>query len=359
MEAQAKTSVPLKNVSTAFDHLIDHILEHGLPDERFSERHVRFSFENCTIDFLHDDHALQVEVRAPSDNMLFFLKEAAAAHIMGIDKAAGADLRWNDANSTNDGTGRPINFRELTVTKRSEVFPGMIRVTLTGENISGLGLDGMHVKLMRPASPAATEPTWPSVLPNGVTSWPEGDEQLHVRYFTLRHVREEAGEVDIDIVQHKDGMISDWAIEAMPGDRIGVMGPGGGTVPDVDQSLLVSGDQTALPAIARILESLPDHVTGLCVVALPDGMQWSDYLPASKLDMVQIETNAYPQSCLTIYRDAHANGFSPDYGWFAGEFETANAMRAFFKGDLKLPKGRQMSVSYWEKGKRGRADLID
>ncbi|MBP0645057.1 siderophore-interacting protein, partial [Mycobacterium tuberculosis] len=49
---------------------------------------------------------------------------------------------------------------------------------------------------------------------------------------------------------------STGALNAKPGGIVGMTGPGGGSVEDAGRYLLV-GDETALPAIGRILETLP------------------------------------------------------------------------------------------------------
>jgi NADPH-dependent ferric siderophore reductase len=64
--------------------------------------------------------------------------------------------------------------------------------------------------------------------------------------------------MDIDFVLHGGGLVGSWAARAKPGDTIMVGGHSGPYHPDptADWHLLV-GDESALPAIATILEVLP------------------------------------------------------------------------------------------------------
>ncbi|MCC5698008.1 siderophore-interacting protein, partial [Klebsiella pneumoniae] len=87
---------------------------------------------------------------------------------------------------------------------------------------------------------------------------------------TVRRYDEQRGELDIDFVLHEHrGVASSWAREAKPGDRLGIMGPGGKTCRPGDWYLLV-GDQTALPAISAIVEKLPVTARGQVFVEVAD-----------------------------------------------------------------------------------------
>jgi NADPH-dependent ferric siderophore reductase len=71
-------------------------------------------------------------------------------------------------------------------------------------------------------------------------------------------------------VLHGDqGVASVWAEAARPGDVIGMMGPGGGSMPAMDWCLL-AGDETAIPAIARMLEALPETAQGIVLIEVAD-----------------------------------------------------------------------------------------
>ncbi|NUS80537.1 MAG: siderophore-interacting protein, partial [Streptomyces sp.] len=83
------------------------------------------------------------------------------------------------------------------------------------------------------------------------------------RTYTIRHWDAEHREMTLDFVIHGDeGLAGPWAVRVQPGETVRFMGPGGAYAPDAaaDWHLLV-GDESALPAIARSLESLPDGVT--------------------------------------------------------------------------------------------------
>ena len=62
---------------------------------------------------------------------------------------------------------------------------------------------------------------------------------------------------------------------AAPGDPVGILGPGGGEGPVADWVVL-AGDETALPAIGRILEELPSDARGVAIVEVADAREEQD-----------------------------------------------------------------------------------
>jgi NADPH-dependent ferric siderophore reductase len=116
----------------------------------------------------------------------------------------------------------------------------MRRIILTGDDLAtfiSLAPDD-HVKIFVPAG--------------------EGGEER--RDYTPRRYDNAARTLTIDFALHEAGPVTQWAIDARPGDLLAVAGPRGSAVvsPGVRRWLLI-GDETALPAIGRrIEESGPD-----------------------------------------------------------------------------------------------------
>jgi NADPH-dependent ferric siderophore reductase len=103
------------------------------------------------------------------------------------------------------------------------------------------------------------------------------------RTYTVRDVRG-AGpgtRLVVDLVVHGDdhgdpGPACRWARRAAVGDRLVLMAPQRGEPfggiefdPGTARRLLLAGDETALPAIAAILEQLPGDATGAAFVEVP------------------------------------------------------------------------------------------
>ncbi|MEH0070932.1 siderophore-interacting protein [Pannonibacter sp. Pt2-lr] len=110
------------------------------------------------------------------------------------------------------------------------------------------------MKLLLP--PEGRAPVWPKLAANGALILPEGPDGLHMRYYTLKETRKQAGEIDIDVVRHAGGAVSDWAEACREGDVIGLLGPSGFQHPPLAGPLLLAADGTGAPAVARMIEAL-------------------------------------------------------------------------------------------------------
>ena len=82
--------------------------------------------------------------------------------------------------------------------------------------------------------------------------------QFQIRYYTVRSFRD--GELTLDVVVHDHGLVTEWAAGDCVGDTVTVSEPKASfAMPPGAQWLLLVGDLTALPAMARIIESTAGH----------------------------------------------------------------------------------------------------
>ena len=199
-----------------------------------------------------DDESVLIRVAAEDETCLSYMKMAVAGHFsehLGTTKG----IRWQGDGSD---AGTPVFFREITVMSATRISPHMQRVRFAGKDLG-------RFARWRPACAAAAaaawhgDRRWPSMGADGLLVWPSGDDALVVRVYTIRALDAASGWLDVDFVLHpgRDTPAAAFAENALAGDVIGMIGPGGGGVPDADNLLLV-GDDTALPAIGRILEHL-------------------------------------------------------------------------------------------------------
>ncbi|HEX4246589.1 MAG TPA: siderophore-interacting protein [Pseudonocardia sp.] len=148
--------------------------------------------------------------------------------------------------------------RTLQVLRTERVTPRMARVTLGGDELAGFPGDGpdQRIKLFFPM-PGQDRPAMPRASSGGPV-WPPGQPRPVIRTYTVRRFDAAAGELDVDFVLHGEhGPAAAWAAAAAPGDWVGVSDPGGRYQPDpAALAHLVIGDESALPAIATVLEAL-------------------------------------------------------------------------------------------------------
>ena len=154
----------------------------------------------------------------------------------------------------------PPPFRTVSVRNKDHLSPRMIRVTLGGSELAGLeiGEPAASVRLLLP-SPGASRlviPEW-----NGNEFLLGDGSRPLIRTFTPRHLDAHKNEIDIDMVVHADGHASHWAKQAAMGDSAAVSGPGRGYKVDPEApAFLLAGDESAIPAISQLLETIPQHL---------------------------------------------------------------------------------------------------
>lgn len=146
------------------------------------------------------------------------------------------------------------------VMRTERIAPHMIRVVVGGDGLRDFVTEGLtdhYVKLVFPFE-GVTYPE-PFSVANVRASMPR-EVWPRLRTYTVRAWDPDTLELTLDFVHHGDeGLAGPWAANAVPGDVLYLLGPGGGYAPDpaADWHLL-AGDESALPAIAAALESLPE-----------------------------------------------------------------------------------------------------
>ena len=143
-----------------------------------------------------------------------------------------------------------------TLTARRALTPRMIRVTLRSEAFGTtwpIEQPGEIITLL------FLDPGEEIVLP--LTGWrfPAGATEQEWRNYTVRRHDPATGEIDVDVVLHEPrGPACTWAQASPIGADVGFAGPRVDYAPrDGASWLLLCGDETALPAIAAILEEPP------------------------------------------------------------------------------------------------------
>lgn len=169
--------------------------------------------------------------------------------------------------------GKRPSYRIFNVQlkRRIALSPSLTRLVFTGPEVAEMTTlaPDQRVKLLFPA-PDGSPPSL-----NNDLHWKAAHSALPptqrppMRTYTIRALRREALEVDIDFVLHGvNGPASAWATHAQVGDRLQIVAPNlaydgdpGGyewKPPQGVRNVLLVGDETALPAIAGILEQLAD-----------------------------------------------------------------------------------------------------
>ncbi|AXK35843.1 siderophore-interacting protein [Streptomyces armeniacus] len=268
----------------------------------------------------------------------------------------------------------PFEFFELRVVRARRVTPSMMRITLGGGTLKDLVSGGrdQRLKLFLP-QPGQEAPVVP--VGSGESWFPEWqamdpDVRGIMRTYTVREQRRTADELDIDFALHgAPGSVGDaggpaarWAAAARPGDRVTVLGP---LVPDnaaVDfrpppatDWMLISGDETALPAVAGILDWLPAGTKARVWLEVPHAEDVQTLPTAADAEITWLVRDDAPAGAsrtdvaLAALRTAELPSGTP-YAWIAGEAGTVKALRRHLVGERGFDRKAVKFTGYWRLG---------
>lgn len=296
--------------------------------------------------------ALCLRVESGDRGLLERFRGSVTEQLLGL-LGEGAAIVWTGDVETG---ALFADFREIRVTAVRDLTPRLRRITFRGRDLGRFaGSDNLHVRLYLPP-PGLEVPSWPRPAPDGRPVLPEPERRPAVRYYTLRRVDADAGALDIDVVLHGDDGHSGeapgagFARRARPGDLCGMSGPYGLGVSPASWYLL-GGDETALPAIARILEELPGDARGTALIEVEDA---TDELPLQAPAGVAIRwlhrrSAAAARPLVEAVRALTLPADSATlFAWVACEFDDLARLRACLRG-RGVDRDRMLAVAYWRR----------
>ena len=286
---------------------------------------------------------------------------------------------------------------DLALSHRISLSPSLTRLVFTGPDVAEMNTlaPDQRVKLFFPAADGSLprlpiDQHWKAAH-NALPA----EQRPPMRTYTIRALRREALEVDVDFVLHGvNGPASAWAMHAKVGDRLQMVAPNlafagdpGGyewKPPHGVRNVLLVGDETALPAIAGILEQLADQQPTLAVEAFIEVPLQADCLPlrhsaATRLhwlprELLQSEHGQamrHAVSELATLAKGRSGGVkledvdidtrilweqastrdSAFYAWVAGESATVMDIRRYLIKERGLPRDCLTLMGYWRAGR--------
>lgn len=330
---------------------------------------------------------------------------------------------------------------EVTVSSVQQLSPNFRRVTFGGYSLRDFGVHGetldLRIKLMIPSlAEDGTQlplPVFEMTESGWYREWLAMDpmDRGSMRTYTVRQSRLDSvyPEIDVDFVMHFDehghgGPAANWALNAKPGDAITIIGPNNRAAhcvtaeiysgiewrPGMAQRVLLAGDETAIPAISAILESLPPYMTGHAFLEVPEAGDFLDLKTAADVEITWLPRGAAigrsrphgellqeavrqavpvpgwvaikasdggagpepedvnvdvdilwetPARMDTAAIGATKNpempaGAMPFYAWIAGEAAVIKDMRRYLVRDVGIDRKQVAFMGYWRQGKAER-----
>ena len=301
-----------------------------------------------------------------------------------------------------------------SVSRVQQLCPTFRRITLAGPELRGFGHSGadQRVKLVLPSDASRPHDSLAPLVSRGedwYQHWRELPEVARpvMRTYTVRAARPQLGEVDVDVVMHgaghggAAGPASRWAASARPGDPLVLVGPdrpGSGRAwgcewapPAQARTLLLAGDETAVPAICSVLEQLAPGTRTLALLEVPHE---ADVLPVATSAGAEVrwlprqrggQRHAHGRLLAEAVRSA-VGGLVPGapvpsgspalddvdvdasvlwdvpaapepagaaglYAWLAGEAGMVKELRRHLVRDVGVPRASVAFMGYWRAGR--------
>jgi NADPH-dependent ferric siderophore reductase len=295
---------------------------------------------------------------------------------------------------------------DVAVRRVHRVGVSFVRVTFGGDELPAFGAGGhdQRLKVLLPQgafdlaqAPGADWYGWWRALPDA--------DRPVMRTYTVRAVRPDAGEVDVDFVLHgvedgHAGPASAWAARACAGDRVVLVGPsapGTGRMWGVEwappaeaRTLLLAADETAVPAVCAVLEQLPAGVRATALLEVPEAGDVLDVRSAADLTVEWLPRaraqgpHAHGERLVARVREVaarlvdeqtavavdetgtdadegvvwdvpeHAVASGPEclYAWLAGEAGVVKQLRRHLVREVGVPRASVAFMGYWREGRR-------
>lgn len=239
----------------------------------------------------------------------------------------------------------PLNFATATLRGVRRVAPHFLRVEIDCADTKRLDEGrGMHFSLLLP--PEGRDPVWPRLDDAGRTVMPTGADQLHRAVYTFVDLDPVEDRFSFDIFEHEGGRATGWAQAAQPGQVVGITGPGSGDFPP-GKDLLIAGDETALPAIRRILEHSAADRRGRIVLEVGTEADICDVPRPAGMDLTWLVRGRGEALWDVLATEPLPEG-DDRYVWIAAEKDLVRKAKARFRDTLGIGPKDGYFAYYWE-----------
>jgi len=291
----------------------------------------------------------------------------------------------------------PYRLFDLALVRRRELTHSLTRLTFHGPDVDQMATHApdQRIKIFFPD--AAGRPAAMPDRPDWYAVYRAMPPQMRppMRTYTIRHLRPQAGEVDIDFVLHGDGgPASRWATHARPGDPVQFVAPNRAYVGEVGgyewkpttgiRHVLLIADETALPALSGILESLAAQASPPSTQAFIEVGDADDVMELPTWPQLEVQwlprsrsTDGKPPMVAALHRArlpatkaAAATNALPDvdidsqilwdlaapddagfYAWIAGEAASVLAIRHHLVKERGMDRRSLNLMGYWRRGR--------
>ncbi len=242
----------------------------------------------------------------------------------------------------------PEKFREARVTDLTRISPYLTGVTLAGPELQGFdrGLPAASVRLLVPELHRdVVMPTW-----NGNEFLLADGSRPIIRTLTPVQFDDETLQLELHVVLHGHGPLSDWVSHGGIGATVAVSGTGRGYEADAEaRRLVVVGDESALPAITVLMNELRPELEMTVLVEVRSAAARIEMpeRPGSTVQWLAAHVDAPPGDALVAAVVA-AEPTGEDRIWAAGEAAAMQKIRRNLFEERALSRSSGVVRGYWK-----------
>jgi len=243
----------------------------------------------------------------------------------------------------------PPPFRRAQVVDVAPRSARLLHVDIAGPELVGIPMPepAGSVRVLLPGATGLVIPEWTGnlfVLPDGT--------RATIRTLTPVDTDPAQGTLALEIVLHGPGRAADWATQLEPGDELALSGPARGWVMGAtDRSVVIAGDESALPAIRQLVTTAADRrLTVVIEVGAVDGIVALPVTDPSTVEWVVSLADAPPGTALA---DAVAamDLEGVDHLWAGGEAAAVQRIRRDLFEVRGWSRDRATVRGYWKFGR--------
>lgn len=246
-----------------------------------------------------------------------------------------AEVKWKKTNALT-----PLNQIWCKISSYKKISKNFGRLTLSGDFTTFVNpVAGLHFRFL--IGPKGSK--YPTLDENGLTFWPGGLSKWHRPVFTVRKLGPSAEWIDVDIALHDGGRTTEWLKDIKIDEAIAINGPSGSKMPKADKMFLL-GDETAMPAILRIIDQTSSYEEVFAVLALRDQEDLQPFTSNKKVTIEVIDMKE-KQGLLNAFENK-IEFMSDSFLFFAAERSQATKARNLLKS-ANISLGTSRISAYW------------
>ena len=289
------------------------------------------------VTFEGNDDFTRISFSSETKPQLQLFKELYANRLTSL--GLKTKVKWDKTNAST-----PLNQIRCEVSSYRNISKNFGRLTLSGDFTTFVNpVAGLHFRFLI----GPKDSTYPILDENGLTFWPGGISKWHRPVFTVRKLGSNAEWIDVDIALHTGGRTTEWVKDIRIGETIAINGPSGSKMPKADKMFLL-GDETAMPAILRIIDQTSAYKEVVAILALRDQEDLQPFKSNKKVTIKIIDMKE-EQGLLDALKNK-IEFMSDSFLFFAAERWQATKARELLKS-ANISVGTSRISAYWTRNK--------